>query len=126
MGPEQGAALEGQQAALVVVFKLLKVVHRELRPHLSLVLQVLRDRHPLLRLLRDDRELEPLVVLQEGQDARGDLEVGEHCIDDDDDDDDCYDDYYDDFGNVDYEYDTVGDLGVGRLHPGESWISALV
>ncbi len=38
-----------------------------------LLVQVLGDRHPLLRLLRHDGELEPLVVAQQGQHAGGHL-----------------------------------------------------
>ena len=58
------------KTAFVVVLKLLKVVHGELSTHFSLILQVLSDGHPLLGLLRHDGELEPLVVLEQGQHAR--------------------------------------------------------
>ena len=58
------------KTAFVVVLKLLKVIHGELSSHFSLILQVLSDGHPLLGLLRHDGELEPLVVLEQGQHAR--------------------------------------------------------
>ena len=58
------------KTAFVVVLKLLKVVDSELSSHFSLILQVLSDGHPLLGLLRHDGELEPLVVLEQGQHAR--------------------------------------------------------
>jgi len=68
--PEEAAALHVQDAALVVVLELLKVVDGELVPLGGLLVEVLRDGHPLLRLLRHDGELEPLVVAQQGQYAR--------------------------------------------------------
>ena len=49
--------------------------HRELWPHFRLHSQVLGYCPPLLVLLGDDGELEPLVVLEEGEHAGGDLGV---------------------------------------------------
>ena len=51
------------------------MTHRELRPHLCLHPEVLGDGSPLLVLLGHDGELEPLVVLEQGEHAGGDLGV---------------------------------------------------
>ena len=63
------------ETAFVVVLKLLEVIDGELLSHLGLVLQVLRNCHPLFSLLGDDGELEPLVVLEQGQHAGRHLSV---------------------------------------------------
>ena len=63
------------ETAFIVVLKLLKVVDRELLPHLRLVLEILSNCHPLLGLLGHDGELEPLVVLEQGQHAGRHLSV---------------------------------------------------
>ena len=59
-----------------IMFSWLKCnVYRELRSHFRLHPQVLGYCPPLLVLLGDDGELEPLVVLEEGEHAGGDLGV---------------------------------------------------
>ena len=63
------------EAAFIVVLKLLKVVDGELLPHLRLVFEILSNCHPLLSLLGHDGELEPLVVLEQGQHAGCHLSV---------------------------------------------------
>ena len=57
------------ETAFIVVFKLHKMFHSELFSHFRLVPQILSNRHPLLRLLGHDGELEPLVVLEQGEHA---------------------------------------------------------
>ena len=51
------------------------MTHRELRPHLCLHPEVLGDGSPLLVLLGHDGELEPLVVLEQGEHAGCHLSV---------------------------------------------------
>ena len=76
VGPEEAAALQLVDAALVVVLELLEIVDGEFVPLGGLLVQVLGNRHPLLRLLGHDGELEPLVVAQQSQHARGHLVHG--------------------------------------------------
>ena len=63
------------KTAFIIVLKLLKVIDGELLSHISLVLQIFSNCHPLFSLLGHDGELEPLVVLEQSEHAGRHLSV---------------------------------------------------
>ena len=86
MRPQEGAAFQPVEAAFIIVLELLVIIqlprknillefywkivdliYRKLRPSLGLLSEVLCNCPPLLVLLGDNCELEPLVILEEGQ-----------------------------------------------------------